>query len=282
MPFSGGKDSTFQLYYLMKEYNIKPLIVRFNHGFMRQTIQDNVQRTIKKLGVDMIEFTPNWRIVKKVMLESFRRKSDFCWHCHTGIFSYPLRIALLYQVPLVIWGEGMAEVTAYHEYSDEEIEYEDDKKFNMLRTLGITAEDMHGMINSEEDPIDIRDMTPYTFPEVSELEKLGYCSISLGSYIPWDYDTNSALIKKEIGWKADVLEGVPFELNTHGEKIECFMQASRDYIKYVKRGYSRVSQMNALRVRKGAMTPEEAIKLNEEFDEEARITKNIFRIRWSN
>ena len=64
VPFSGGKDSTFQLLYLMKEYNIKPLVVRFNHGFMRQVIADNNQRTFKKLGVDVIDFTPNWRIVK--------------------------------------------------------------------------------------------------------------------------------------------------------------------------------------------------------------------------
>ena len=27
VPFSGGKDSTFQLYYLIKEYNLKPLVV---------------------------------------------------------------------------------------------------------------------------------------------------------------------------------------------------------------------------------------------------------------
>ena len=44
VPFSGGKDSTFQLYYLMKEYKLKPLVVRFNHGFMRETIQRNQGR----------------------------------------------------------------------------------------------------------------------------------------------------------------------------------------------------------------------------------------------
>ena len=103
IPFSGGKDSTFQLYYLMKEYKIKPLVVRFNHGFMRETIQKNNQRTFKKLGVDVIDFTPNWHTVKKLMFESFQRKTDFCWHCHTGIYSYPLRVALMYKVPLVFW-----------------------------------------------------------------------------------------------------------------------------------------------------------------------------------
>ena len=33
VPFSGGKDSTWTLHYLMKRYpGLKPLVVRFNHG----------------------------------------------------------------------------------------------------------------------------------------------------------------------------------------------------------------------------------------------------------
>ena len=65
VPYSGGKDSTFQLYYLMKNYGIKPLVVRFNHGFFRETILKNSERSLKKLGADFIEFTPNWKIVQK-------------------------------------------------------------------------------------------------------------------------------------------------------------------------------------------------------------------------
>ena len=38
VPFSGGKDSTWTLYYLVKEYGIKPLVVRFDHGFLRPTV----------------------------------------------------------------------------------------------------------------------------------------------------------------------------------------------------------------------------------------------------
>lgn len=266
VPFSGGKDSTFQLYYLMTEYKLKPLVVRFNHGFMRQTIEENNQRTFKKLGVDVLEFTPNWKIVKRLMLESFTRKTDFCWHCHTGIYSYPLRVALKYQVPLVFWGEPQSEITAYYDYLNDEIEYEDDKKFNMLRTLGITAEDMHGMIDTPENPVDKRDLLPYTFPNVAELKAMRYCSVPLGTFIPWDYVKNTETIKRELGWQADQLEGVPENINQHGEKIECFMQGTRDFIKYLKRGYSRVSQINAFHVRQDRMTPEEAERINTEFD----------------
>ena len=35
VPFSGGKDSTYTLWYLIKELKLKPLVVRFDHGFMR-------------------------------------------------------------------------------------------------------------------------------------------------------------------------------------------------------------------------------------------------------
>lgn len=266
IPFSGGKDSTFQLYYLVTEYKLKPLVVRFNHGFMRDTIQNNNQRTFKKLGVDVIEFTPNWRIVKRLMFESFKRKTDFCWHCHTGIYSYPLRIAVKFNVPLVFWGEPQSEITAYYDYLNDEIEYEDDKKFNMLRTLGITAEDMYGMINSDDFPVDKRDLIPYTFPDIKELKAIKYCSVPLGSFIPWDYTANTELIKRELGWQIDELEGVPDEINQHGEKIECFMQGSRDYIKFVKRGYSRVSQINAFHIRNGRMKTSDAEKINSQHD----------------
>ena len=86
VPFSGGKDSTYTLYYLIKEYKLNPLVVRFDHGFMRPNLENNIKKLSRKLGFDMINFTPNWKIVQKLMLRSFLDKGDFCWHCHTGIF----------------------------------------------------------------------------------------------------------------------------------------------------------------------------------------------------
>ena len=58
------------------------------------------------------------------------------------------------------------------------------------------------------------------------------------------------IINKELGWEKDELEGVPDELNKAGSKIECYMQGTRDYLKFVKRGYSRVSQLLSIELRK--------------------------------
>ncbi|KKB79412.1 ATPase [Devosia limi DSM 17137] len=264
IPFSGGKDSTYTLLYLMKEYKIKPLVVRFDHGFMRETLIENNTRTFKKLGVDVLNFTPNWRVVKRLMLESLRRKGDFCWHCHTGIFSYPMHIAVKFDVPLVFWGEPSSEYTQYYDYADDEIERVDETRFNKFVNLGITAEDMEGMISGDFD-LDARDLKPYTYPAARDLNRIRYQSVCLGSYIPWDVKKNVALIQKELGWKGEQVEGMPWEEYPY-EKIECFMQGTRDYIKYLKRGYSRVSQMVALDLRNGRISKERGEELISQYE----------------
>ena len=264
VPFSGGKDSTFTLYYLVKEYNLKPLVVQFNHGFMRPTLLANNERTFKALGVDVISFTPNWKLVKRLMRETLIRKGDFCWHCHTGIFSYPMHVAIKFNIPLVLWGEPSSEYTAYYDYRDDEVEMVDEARFNRSTNLGITAEDMKGMIEKDFD-LDPRDLIPYTYPPLRDLKRLRYQSVCLGSYIPWDAKRQSQLIMDKLGWQGDQVEGMPTGLYTY-EKIECHMQGVRDYLKFLKRGYSRVTQMTALDIRNGRMTKEEADKLVAEWE----------------
>ncbi|KJV07744.1 ATPase, partial [Elstera litoralis] len=109
VPFSGGKDSAFTLWYLVKVKKLKCLVVRFDHGFMRPTIEDNCLKALRRLGCDIVKFTPNWQVVRKLMYEALKRRGDFCWHCHTGIFSFPMWEALRHQVPLVFWGEPSSE-----------------------------------------------------------------------------------------------------------------------------------------------------------------------------
>lgn len=250
VPFSGGKDSTWALYYLVKEYGIKPLVVRFDHGFMRPNLEENVKRTIRHLGVDILSFTPNWKVVQKLMLQAFLEKGDFCWHCHTGIFSYPMWTAIEKKVPLIFWGEPSAEYTAYFSYDQKEDV--DEKRFNRFVNLGISADDMFVRLGGAVDP---RDLKPYSYPPLKELRALNYRSVCLGSYIPWDVKTQSAIIQKELGWKGDHVENVPPDYRY--EKIECYVQGVRDYIKFIKRGYSRPSHLVALDRRNGRLNKEE-------------------------
>jgi N-acetyl sugar amidotransferase len=259
VPFSGGKDSTFQLYYLIKVKKLKPLVVRFNHSFFRVQTLKNTENVLKKLGCDFIDFTPNWKIVKLLMKESFKRKGDFCWHCHTGIYSYPIQLAVKFNIPLVVYGEPLAEMSAYYSYK--EIESEDQEKFDMVRNLGISADDMFNMLVGSNNKIDKRDLLPYSYPAKGLVEKMKIKSINLGNYIKWDYNEQTKIIKQKLGWESDELEGVPEKANPFSSKIECYMQGSRDYIKYIKRGYGRITQNMANEIRKKNISLIEAKKL---------------------
>lgn len=188
------------------------------------------------------------------MSEALIRKGDFCWHCHTGIFAYPMWVALKEQVPLIIWGEESKEYTAY--FKEGEVEEVNEDRFNRFVNLGITADDMANMIKGDFD-FDYRDLKPFTYPPKEELQKLGVRSICLGSYIPWDVKAQVEIIQRELGWQGDTVEGMPDGVWPY-EKIECSMQGVRDYIKFRKRGYSRISQMCALDIRNGRMLPQQA------------------------
>ena len=77
VPFSGGKDSAFQLWYVVKQLKIKPLVVRYNHWGFRPLVAKNNNKIFKKLGVDFVDFTSNWQIVKKLMLSHLRPRVIF-------------------------------------------------------------------------------------------------------------------------------------------------------------------------------------------------------------
>ena len=269
IPFSGGKDSTWTLYYLMKEFKIKPLVVRFDHGFMRSNLNENTIRTLRELGADFLTFTPNWKVVQKLMLQSFLEKGDFCWHCHTGIFSYPMWVALKYNVPLIIWGEPSSEYTSYYSYDQpEEV---DEKRFNRSTNLGINAVDMAIRLGGD---LDERDFKPYSYPPLKELRKLNYRSVCLGTYIPWDVKKQSRIIADELGWKGDLVENVPEQYNY--EKIECHMQGVRDYIKYIKRGYTRPTHLASIDIRHGRMNREEGLNMIANYEGKKPASLEIF------
>lgn len=274
VPFSGGKDSTFTLWHLVTVRKLRPLVVRFDHGFMRNTLQQNVLRTLRTLGCDAITFTPNFQVVRKLMFESLRRRGDFCWHCHTGIFAYPMWVALEKAVPLVIWGEPSAEYSSFYSYEDDE--EVDERRFNAFVNLGINAEDMRGMLDSaiSDYPVSARDLKPYTYPPAAELRRQKVRSICLGSYIPWDVKEQTKIIERELGWKGDEVEGVPPEYSY--EKIECFMQGVRDYLKFLKRGFGRTTHLVSIDIRNGRKTREEGLRLVEEFDGRRPYALDLF------
>src|SRR5258705_364344 len=206
VPYSGGKDSVFQLWYVVKKLGLKPLVVRFDHWFYRPLIEENNTSVFKKLGVDVIEFTPNWHVVRELMLESLKRRGDFCWHCHTGIFAGVMHMAVRFDTPLIMWGESTAEYHSWYTY--DEMEEVDEKRFNRMVNLGMTADDMYEFLQGR---VSKRDLWMFSYPPRQSLARIRCRSICLGNYIQWDTKKNVEIIGRELDWKGQPTEGVPPE-----------------------------------------------------------------------
>lgn len=259
VPYSGGKDSVFQLWYIVKELKLKPLVIRYNHWGYRPLVDENNVKVFKQLGVDVVEFTPNFHVVRELMLESLKRRGDFCWHCHTGIYSGVMHMAVRFETPLIFWGESTAE---YHSwYTFEEMEEVDEKRFNRLMNQGMTADDMFEFLQGR---VERRDLWMFDYPKRKDLIKLKVESICLGNYIEWNTKQNVETIKRELGWKGQNVEGVPPQYDY--EKIECTFQGMRDYAKFVKRGYGRTNHLATIDIRNGALGREEALALEALYD----------------
>ncbi|MCD4678597.1 MAG: N-acetyl sugar amidotransferase [Desulfobacula sp.] len=259
VPFSGGKDSTFQLWYIVKELKLKPLVVRFNHWGYRPLVHENNTRTFKMLGVDVFEFTANWHVVRELMLESFKRRGDFCWHCHTGIYAGVIHMAIKFDTPLIFWGESLAEYASWYSY--EEKEEVDEKRFNRAMNMGITADDMYEFLGKR---VSKRDLWMFLFPSRKAYRQAKIKSICLGSYMKWDTKRQVEIIKRELGWKGQNVEGRPPEYDY--EKIECQWAGIRDYAKFIKRGYGRTNHLACIDIRNGRLDREEGLEMEKQYD----------------
>jgi hypothetical protein len=170
-----------------------------------------------------------------------------------------MHMAVRFETPLIFWGESTAE---YHSwYTFEEMEKVDEKRFNRLMNQGVTADDMYEFLQGR---VEKRDLWMFDYPKRKDLIKLKVESICLGNYIEWNTKANVEIIKRELGWKGQAVEGVPPEYDY--EKIECSFQGMRDYAKYVKRGYGRTNHLATIDIRNGLLDREEALTLEEKYD----------------
>ncbi len=255
VPFSGGKDSTYQLWYVVNELNMKPLVVSFDHGFFRKKHLENRERTLKKIGCDFVTVRANYKVVKEIIPISIKRGGEFCWHCHTGVYGSMTQMAVRYNIPLVFWGQATAEYGTYKGH--DEVEYLDEQHFNDRCTLGISIEKMWELL---PDWVKERDLDIFKFPKDAK----DIVSVRLGSFIPWDAQKNAELINRELSWVGDTVEGVASRF--WWEKVECKYQPVRDYLIYKEKGFGRTRHLCSIAIREGKMTKEEAEILIEKYD----------------
>ena len=65
---SGGRDSTYTLWYCVTQLKLRPLAVHFNDGFGNPIAGENMLRTCQRLGVELRTITSDWRESKDLKI----------------------------------------------------------------------------------------------------------------------------------------------------------------------------------------------------------------------
>lgn len=253
VPISGGKDSIFQVYVLSQVYKLRVLAVTFSHNWYTETGKENLKTTIEKFNVDHIQFTPNHATINKLARESLYKIGDSCWHCHAGVGAFPLKVAVMYQIPLLVWGESVSE-------SDGRATYEEPIRFDRDYFTKISAKFYAEQMIGKD--ISIEEVNPWVLPSYDEIEQTGIVGIHLGDYIFWDDERQMEFVRDSFGWKEDKIEGT----YKRYKSVECRMAGLHDYTKFLKRGFGRTTDQASRDVRNGLLTRQEAFDLIREHD----------------
>jgi N-acetyl sugar amidotransferase len=245
IPISGGKDSFFQLHVLCREFGLKPLAVTFSHNWFSKTGYYNLQLALETFNIDHIQFTPNRSLVNKLAKKSIYKIGDACWHCHSGVGAFPLQVAVRYGVPLLVWGESIAEASGRASYEAPVRKF--DREYFEKVSAKVPPAAMLG------DGITEQDLNPFKLPTAEQCEAIGLQGIHLGDYIFWDDEKQMEFVRDHYGWKETEMEGT----YKCYKSAECIMPGVHDFACYLKRGYGRASYQASLDVRNGLLTRNE-------------------------
>lgn len=252
VPVSGGKDSTYQVITLI-EMGARVLAVNAGTDYLTDIGRRNLDNL--KRFCDVIEWTPNIEVRKKLMRIGLRQVGDLSYPEHLAIWAIPTRVACMMRIPLVVWGEQPQREYACPEGVPPATRLTSRWVSEFGGLLGLRLSDCVGMEGLTE-----RDLEAFRFPSDAELDAANVQGIWLGDYVDWDGWRN-AFIAQQYGF-----EVLPHPVETSlacYENLDNHITVLRDHLRWLKYGYTRATDIACNHIRRGRLTRDEALCLVE-------------------
>lgn len=251
IPVSGGKDSCFQSLTMRDRFGMTPLCVTHTPCDLTEIGRINLE-FLRDLGFDLLQISGNRKWYRELVRIGFFKLGDCCWPEHIGIFTAPVRAAVNYKVPLLIWGEN-----SQFEYggpaSKKENNFLDRNWLEQFQMSG------HRISDVVHDGVDLNNIKTLHYPTDEELSSVGVTGLFLGYFIKWDTKKNTDMML-ELGWHRNPdgpVEGAYNDI----ENLDCkWIGGLHDYMKFIKYGYGRATDQLCIEIRASRMTRQEAVK----------------------
>ena len=252
---SGGKDSHFQTHIMKERMGMHPLLVSVEDNFpMTEAGKHNIRNISEVFGCEIISLKPNIRIQKKLMRIMFEKYGKPTWFIDRLIYTYPLHMAVKWDIPLLVYGENVS--YEYGGIGAVESASAKNQIFNGVAS-DVPEEDF---LNNDVSKADLSLCRPPSAEDMAKLEP-----IYLSYFLPWNSYSNY-LFAKSVGF-----HDLTHEWNrTHN--VECFDQVdSRAYtvhywLKYPKFGHQAATDYASRFIRYGLINRQEAKELVKEHD----------------
>ncbi|MFA6279126.1 MAG: N-acetyl sugar amidotransferase, partial [Candidatus Paceibacterota bacterium] len=215
-----------------------------------------LQNSLETFNVDHIAFSPNRALIGKIAKRSVDGIGDVSWHDHAGVGAFPLHVAIKFNIPLLIWGESIAEDSGRASYLDPIHKF--DREYFLKQSAKLSPHEM------ENEELSAKDLYPFNLPTAEEVQKAGVWGFHLGDYIFWDDERQTEFLEETYGWKQTEMEGT----YKRYKSVEDIMSGMHDFTCYLKRGFGRATVQASMDVRNGLLTRDEAFELIRKHDPE--------------
>ncbi|MBI2057844.1 MAG: N-acetyl sugar amidotransferase [Candidatus Yanofskybacteria bacterium] len=264
IPVSGGKDSYFQVHLMKKVYGLNPLLVTYNGNNYTPTGMENLINMRNVFGVDHVFFTANVDVLKILNRLGVQILGDMQWHYASGIYTYPIRVAVETKTPLMLWGEhGHMDLGGMHSYNDfVEFTYRY-RHEHVIR--GFEWTDFLKRAPEFGEKLTKQQLIPWMYPSDEQIASVGVRGIYTANYFKWDANIHGPLMIKKYGFK---VPKEPFERTYRkmSNLDDMHENGVHDYLKFIKFGYGRATDHCCKDIRSGIMTRDQAIKIVKKMD----------------
>ena len=260
VPVSGGKDSYYQTHVMIRKYGLKPLLVTYHGNNYLPEGDYNRDRMRHVFDADHLVMGPSVDVLKKLNRICFRKMGDMNWHAHCGIMTFPIITAVLFKVPLIIWGETSWDISGMHE-PDDFVEF----SARTRHEHNLRGFEWFDMLNDPKDKLSEKDMTWARYPSDKEIANVGARGIYIGNFFKWDSNIQTQMMKELYGWKE---AEKPFERTYRkmSNLDDRYENGIHDLLKFIKFGYGRCSDHASKDIRMGYLTRDHGVELVKKYD----------------
>lgn len=260
IPVSGGKDSYFQTHKIVTEYGLKPLLVTYHGNNYLPEGDYNRDRMRHVFNADHIVFGPSVEVLKKLNRLCFRKMGDMNWHAHCGIETYPIQIAVKFNISLIIWGEINWDISGMYDPHDF-VEF----NARSRHEHSLRGFEWYDLLDDPVDKLQEKDLLWAKYPDDKDILRAGVRGLYIGNFFKWDPNSHVKLVSSKYGWKCPEK---PFErtYRRFSNLDDRYENGIHDLLKYIKFGYGRCSDHVSKDIRAGYMTREEGIELVRKYD----------------